>query len=68
MEEVKDPGYLVKLGEDEEALDEHLRRLEKMKKELGLEQLKREKAMDKMIESGPDDMKSINEYTVEIAV
>ncbi len=24
--------------------------------------------MDKMIESGPDDMKSINEYTSEIAV
>lgn len=55
MEEVKDPSYLVKLQDDDEALDEHIKRLEKMKKDLQFEQLKREKVMDKMIASGPDD-------------
>ena len=69
LEEVSNPNYMIDLRNSIKEAEDKIKELKKDKKALEVEQFRREKKMDKIINHGePENMKSINDAQKELEV
>ena len=64
LELVQQPDFLVNLKRDLKTTEEEIKQQEKLKRQLKVDQLKREKKLDSIIEqSEPDILKQVQDTT-----
>lgn len=69
LDEVSNPNYLIDLRNSIKEAEDKIKELKRDKKNLEVEQFRREKKMDKIINHGePENMKSINDAQKELEV
>jgi translation initiation factor 2B subunit (eIF-2B alpha/beta/delta family) len=69
LAEVSDPSYIITLKDQISQADDTIKSLKKEKKNLEVEQFRRERKMDKIITYGePENVKSINDTAKELEV
>jgi len=68
LEEVQSPDFLINLKKKLKETDQEIKEHERLKNSLHVEQIRREKRLDKIIEKNePENMKTINDQTARLA-